>query len=348
MTDDHIIDQRDQTIHGSQTNIGKADKVFIHESARSAPPIPRQIPSPPLDFSGREDELNELISQFDRGATIIGLRGMGGIGKTSLALVLADVLKNRFPDGQIFVQMAGTSDKPLTPAEAQAHVIRSYQGIDVQLPRGESELGSLYRTVLDGKRVLFLFDNAFGRPQVEPLLPPTGSAILITSRQKFTLPGMPDPFLLKPLEPKEACDFLLKICPRINGYASELTKLCGYLPLALRAAASLLAVESDLKPKTYLEELQSERTRLEKIGNEGVDLDVEASFNLSYRRLMKETAHVFRQLPVFPTDFDAAAEEEICQDEGHRHLRELVRWSLVDYQEDMCRYVLHDLVSRQY
>jgi len=144
------------------------------------------------------------------------------------------------------------------------------------------------------------------------------------------------------LKPSDASDLLLKICPRMSGQAEEIAKLCGYLPLALRAAASLLAVKSDLNPSDYLEELRSERTRLEMIGKEGIDLDVEASFNLSYMRLPAEKASVFRQLSVIPSDFDAEAEEVVCQDEGHRNLSELVTWSLAEFLESG-RYRLHDL-----
>jgi hypothetical protein len=83
------------------------------------------------------------------------------------------------------------------------------------------------------------------------------------------------------------------------------------------------------------------------LGSEGVDLDVEASFNLSYAQLLAETARVFQMTSVFHADFDALAEEAICLDEGHRHSSELVRWSLVDYQaslqDGVGRYRLHDL-----
>ena len=116
----------------------------------------------------------------------------------------------------------------------------------------------------------------------------------------------------------------------------------------MRAAGSLLANSPDLSPAQYARDLRDEQKRLERIGKEGVDLDVESSFGLSYSRLKPETAAVFRILSIFPASFDAAAEEFVCQDEGHRHLRELVRWSLVEYQnlseEGEGRYHLHDLV----
>ena len=84
------------------------------------------------------------------------------------------------------------------------------------------------------------------------------------------------------------------------GVADEIARLCGYLPLALRAAASLITATPDLNPLAYAAQLRDEHTRLTKIGKEGVEIDVEASLNLSYRQLSPEAARVFRQLSVFP------------------------------------------------
>ncbi len=347
--------QNEQKVEGPQTNIGKDaigpilsgtfnDQVNIISGAElPPPPIPHQIPSPPLDFTGRDDELKDLIAQFDRGGIITGLRGMGGIGKTALALVLAEKLKGRFGDGQVFLKLNGTNSNPLKPSDAMAQVIRAFRGSAERLPEDQDELQSLYYSVLEDKNILLLLDNADDRKQVQPLLPPKGCAVIITSRKKFTLPGMPEPFLLDTLKPSDARDLLLRICPRIGCQADELAELCGYLPLALRASASLLAVKSDLNTESYLEELRSERTRIEMIGKEGVDLDVEASFNLSYSRLSAKMASVFCKLSVFPSDFDATAEEEICQDQRHMQLSDLVTWSLVEFDEGADRYHLHDL-----
>jgi tetratricopeptide (TPR) repeat protein len=311
--------------------------------------IPRQIPSPPMDFTGREGEMKYLLTQFTRGATITCLLGMPGIGKTALAYKLAQELKDRYPDGQILVELEGTTEKPLTPAEAMGKVIRAYD-LQASLQDDYAELSKQYRQKLYGKHALLLLDNAADGKQVLPLLqlPSNGCAVIITSRKKFSVPGMPNPFPLDTLKPSEARNLLMKICPRIDGQADELANLCGYLPLALRASASLLAVKSNQNVETYLEELHSERTRLKMIGNEGVDLDVEASFNLSYRRLTPEMASVFCRLSIFPSDFDATAEEAICQDLGHAHLSDLVIWSLVDFiptsaKNKGYRYHLHDM-----
>jgi len=300
---------------------------------------------PPKDFTGRSKDIDDILADFERGATITGLRGMGGIGKTALALVLAQRLKDRFADGQIFIDLKGTSEKPLAASDAMAQVVRAHLGSDIKIPENETELAGLYRSVLEGKRTLLLLDNAASREQVLPLLPPEYCSVLVTSRKKFALSGL-KPWDLDPMSPEDARELLITIYPQIGDNADRLAELCGYLPITLKAAAYLLVETPDLAPAKYIEELGDERSRLKQLGRSGEDLDVEACFNLSYSRLSVESARVFRLLSVFPGDFNARAEEVICQDEGHSILSELLRWSLVEFpkQEGEGRYHLHDLV----
>ncbi len=179
---------------------------------------------------------------------------------------------------------------------------------------------------------------------MRPLLPPPGSALLVTSRETIPVPGMKR-LTLEQLQPAEARDLLTGIAPRVpTDIADQICYLCGYLPLAVRAAASLLDVTADLDPAAYATQLADERTRLSRIGTEGVDLDVEASISLSYQRLTPDAARVFRQLSVFPSTFDAPAEETICQDPNHTHLSNLLRRNLVLYNPETARYRLHDLL----
>jgi tetratricopeptide (TPR) repeat protein len=320
---------------------GPINQNFVTQIIKSQekPLVPR-IQAPPRDFVGRDEELNEILNNFVQGAIITGLRGMGGVGKTVLALVLAERLKGRFPDGQIFLDMQGTSPKHLETTDAMIHVIRAYLGAEARLPEDLNGLRGLYNSVLSDKKTLILLDNAASREQVEPLLPPAGSALLITSRNKFVLPGLKERDLdVLPLI--DAKKLLLEIAGRIGEHAGELAKLCGCLPLALRNAASALAEKKNLDVAEYAERLKDARKRL--------DL-VEASFSLSYKLLTPELQRLWSLLSVFPADFDragAAAVWEMGPSPAEEALGELVKWILVDFltlaSGEGGRYRLHDL-----
>jgi len=305
-------------------------------------PVVRQLPSPPRDFVGRAHELDDLRREILKRGAIISCRGMGGVGKTALALILAHEIKDHYPDAQIFFNLRGTDPQPLAAADAMAHVVRSFHP-EARLPEDEAGLSTLYCSVLEGKRVLLLMDNAAGRGQVAPLVPPETCLLLVTTRHHFALEGLYSKDL-DVLPPEDARKLLLEICLRIGDAADRIATLCGRLPLALRAAASLLAATPNLKPQDYVARREAERTRLKNLGTEGVDISVEASFGLSFNALEEEAKRVFLRLSVFPTSFDAEAEEAIAQDPGHGRLTDLVRWSLVEYDAARDRYRLHDLV----
>ena len=199
----------------------------IIQQLGTLPPSLHQLEPPPVDFTGREEELEKLCEAVETGGvTISGIQGMGGIGKTALALKLAELLSSRYPDAQIYLNLRGTDPKPLTQADALVHVIRSFHP-EVKLPEGEQKLKALYRSVLHGKRALLLMDNARDAKQVEFLIPPAGSFLLITSRQHFTLPGLNE-LNLDTLNLNEAKNLILKIAPRVRDSAGELaTDPCG-------------------------------------------------------------------------------------------------------------------------
>lgn len=311
------------------------------ESVSPAPPAPtaprplHQLPAPPADFVGREPELAELRAAMSHsGVAICALQGMGGVGKTALALKLAHEFRDAFPDGQIYLDLRGMSEKPLAADEAAAHVIRSFHP-EAPLPDGP-RLAALYREVLHDKRVLLLMDNAAGREQVEPLIPPDSCSLLITSRRRFSLPGL---FRrdLDQLPEIDACRLLQKISPRIGDRAASLAHLCGCLPFALRVAASTLAERTDLSVSLYVQRLEQEGPKA-KLG--------EAALGISYTLLPEVLQTRFRSLAVFPSGFDAAAASAVWdlagqEEEADEALGELVRRSLLDGEEG--RYRLHDL-----
>jgi tetratricopeptide (TPR) repeat protein len=294
-----------------------------------------QLPAPPADFVGREPELAELRAAMATGGfTICGLLGMGGVGKTALALKLAHEFRRAFPDGQIYLDLRGMSENPIAPDEAAAHVIRSFHP-ETPLPEAP-QLAALYREVLHDKRVLLLMDNAADREQVEPLLPPDTCALLVTSRQRFSLPGL---FRrdLDQLPAEDACALLRKISPRIGDQDATLAHLCGFLPFALRLAASTLAERTDLKVADYLHRLEQEGQKA-KLG--------EAALGVSYALLPEALQERFRALAVFPVGFDAPAAAAVWnltgkEEETDEALGELVRRSLLEGEEG--RYRLHDL-----
>jgi len=303
---------------------------------------PHQLPRPPDDFTGRKAHLRDLRAKVELGGvTISCLRGIGGVGKTALALKLAEEIAAGYPDGHVFLDLKGTTE-PLTSAEALARVIEAFLP-DEKPPDEEAALKARYQAVLHGKRALLLLDNAADANQVTPLIPPRTCLLLVTSRQHFVLPGL-STLRLDVLPPKDARELLLEICRRIGNQADRIADLCGRLPLALRAAASLLATTPDLKPEEYAARLADKRTRLKTIGAKGVDIGVEASFGLSYEALGEEAKGVFCRLSVFPAFFDAEAEEVVCEDEDHAVLSDLVRRSLVEFNAASDRYRLHDLV----
>lgn len=367
------------------------DKI-TYEAPKPIVPALHQLPPPPADFTGREADIAAILDDIAHGAVISGVRGMGGIGKTALALVLAERLRPQYPDAQFFIELRGASAAPVRAVDAMQAVIRAYHPT-ASLPDDATQVAALYQSVLADQRAIVLLDDARDAAQIRSLLPPKSCLVLITTRTTFAVPGL-RVRKLETLSPVEARDLLVAIAPSLERVilsaegaknllsdrpeilrrlttaqndtvpvVDVIAYLCGYLPLALRAAASLLATTPDLNPLTYTAQLRDERTRLTKIGQEGVDIDVEASLNLSYQQLSPDAARVFRQLSVFPASFDAAAEEVVCDDPEHTHLSQLVRLSLVEFDphpnplptsaeasdvlrkaRETGRYRLHDLV----
>ena len=320
--------------------------VIIAGTYVAAPPsaaVLHQLPPPPRDFTGRTAELTELAAVVrSGGASILGLCGMGGVGKTAFALTLAAQLMPDYPDAQLYLDLRGASDQPMSRIDALAHMVRAFLPTGA-IPEDEGVLSGCYRSLLCGKRVLLLLDNAANEDQVLPLILGSGCLLLVTSRSHVVVPGMVCR-RVDTLPRAEARNLLLKIAPGMSETAEAVAEMCGDLPLALRAAASLVAVSEDLDPAAYAQELVDEKTRLQRLGTEGVDASVEAAFDLSYRRLDPVSAGIFRALAVFPSSFNGETAEMVGPDPGRVRLRDLVRRSLVQWDPATRRYRLHDLL----
>lgn len=354
--------QRNIASHGDHNvNVsGDCPTIHVHQVPPLPPLSPRhQLRAPVSDFVGREKQINDLLAALRTSgqsnmACISGISGLGGIGKTELALVVAAHLVAEYPDAQLLVELHGAEAQPRATTEALADCICAFLGADARrnLPEDEASLKRLYLECLTGKRVLVVLDNAADAAQIHPLSPPPGCAVLVTSRENLHLPGLRARIQLDELAPAEAHALLQEMTAASRGpqgiadaVADQICYLCGYLPLAVRAAGGLLDVTPDLDAADYAKELHDERQRLalHYTNAEGRTVSVEASFMLSYRRLSAEAARVFRALAVFPADFDSAAVEAIAADAGHKQLSDLLRRNLVRYDATTKRYQLLDL-----
>jgi len=342
---------------GNGTNIVVQEgNVTIHEAPKPEKPFSsfHQLPQPPADFSGREQLIAELLKDFEshKGATISGLTGMGGIGKTALGLVVAHKIAKDYPDAQIFLDLKGTTT-PLSALEIARHVILSFEPTADLRALDENNFQAPYQSVLHGKKTLLFFDNARSAEQIAPLRPPETCTMLVTSRWTFSVPGL-QPRRVDVLGEEEAKSFLLELCPRVDAHAASLAKACAYLPLALRIAGSFLQVNGDWAIEKYLSQLNDRKKRLETLKQSKTEAeltaepDLIATFELSYNALTEENRKRWRALGVFPASFAANAAQamwELGEEDTAKALGLLRRYSLLDYDENASRYGLHGLLA---
>jgi len=339
-------------IYGPVVGVNQGSVTANYTVQQRPNPALHQLRAPVSDFVGREREIDQLVQALSRAASggaaaaISGVRGMGGIGKTELARVVAHRLKETFPDAQILIELRGASSSPLTPEQALQTVIRAFER-EAKLPDDLSQLKAIYSSVLAGKRVLILADDAKDAGQVRPLLPPGGCALLITSRYRFSVAGMAA-LDLGTLRSEEAEKLLVEICPRIGTYAGALARLCGYLPLALTVAARTLEANDTRAVARYLEQLATERLKhlTDPDAPDDPQASVEASLRLSYDALELAAQRAMGQLSVFPTSFDVAAALAVVavEREVAEMLELLRRRSLLEWDANLQRFSLHELV----
>jgi tetratricopeptide (TPR) repeat protein len=273
--------------------------------------VPHQIPSPPAHFVGRTAEMQTLTGFMNAAvnggaAGIFALNGTAGIGKTALALQWAWEVRERFPDGQLYVNLHGFDSRaPSDPGQ----VLREFLiGLNVSaevIPAGLDAKAALYRSMLAGRRVLILLDNARDPEQVRPLLPAsTGCLTIVTSRSRLDgLAAREGAGRLNVglISGTEAIALLAQHAgrERLDGEpeaAADLVDQCARLPLALCITAARAAAYPQRPLAMLASELRDERSRLDHLDLGSGDLDVRAIFAWSYRRLPETAAKVFRLL----------------------------------------------------
>ena len=290
--------------------------------ATSEPDVaaPRQLPPTVGHFTGRIVEIETLSAQLDDHATVFicAIGGPPGVGKTALAVHWAHVVASRFPDGQLYVNLRGYDpDQPMAAASALSGFLRALGVPGSDLPADTAERSALYRTLLAGKRVLVVADNAADVEQVRPLLPGTpGCAVVVTSRDSLAGLIARDGARRVELDLLPRADAVHLLSVLIGERAdsepqavARLAEQCGRLPLALRVAAELAAVRRDTRLAALVDELADRQRRLDLLAAGGDrDTAVRSVFSWSYRHLSGDTGRMFRVVGLHPgLDFDIHA-----------------------------------------
>jgi DNA-binding SARP family transcriptional activator/tetratricopeptide (TPR) repeat protein len=332
---------------------------------RSVPVVvPRELPGAIGHFTGRAQELRALTGMLDRmgddmtGAMVISaIGGTAGVGKTALAVRWAHQVAHRFPDGQLYVNLRGYDpDQPVPAADALAGFLRSLGVPGQDIPPGPEERAARYRSLLAGKRMLVVLDNAGSADQVRPLLPGTAACtVVVTSRDALAGLVIKDDAAHLDLDvlPLPDAVALLRtlIGPRVDAdpaVAAKLAVQCCRLPLALRVAAELAASRPAVPLAALTSELADLRTRLDLLDAGGDPrTQVRTVFSWSYRHLDAEDARAFRLLGLHPgPDFEpcaAAALTDATVPRARRALDVLARAHLIQ-PAGPGRYGMHDLL----
>jgi tetratricopeptide (TPR) repeat protein/transcriptional regulator with XRE-family HTH domain len=319
----------------------------------------RALPRDLAAFTGRQAELAHLMTTLTEaaaGGRVVGIHaidGMAGIGKTTFAVHASHRLTGAFPDGQFFLPLHAhtAGQRPVDPADALASLLLTAGVPAAAIPPDLEARAGRWRDFVAGKKILLLLDDAAGHEQVRPLLPGTaGSLVLVTSRRRLAALQDAGVISLDTLPPGEAGTLLARLAARpglraADAVVGELTRLCGYLPLAIEMIASQLRHHPAWAPAQLAAELVTAKDRLALLRAE--NLSVAAAFDLSYAELASGQQQLFRRLGLVPgPSFDgyaAAALGSTTLDQARRHLAELYDQHLIT-EPAPGRYQLHDLL----
>ncbi|MEE1751391.1 AfsR/SARP family transcriptional regulator [Streptomyces sp. SP18CS02] len=280
-------------------------------------PIPRQLPSSPYWFTGRDQQLAELdkaLAPADRpgGPVVISaIGGSGGVGKTRLALQWAYQNLDRFPDGQLYVDLRGfdPSGQPVAPAVALRGFLDALGVESGSVPLDVQAQTGLYRSLVQGRRMLIVLDNAADAGQAAALLPGSaGCTVLVTSRRR--LAGLASAhgarlLTLDVLTAPEAAELLTRHLGQERAAAepeavAALLEHCAGLPLAISVVGARAAAHPDFPLAVLAEELRDESTRLDALDAGDLTASVRAAFTVSYRALTAGAAEVLRLVGIAP------------------------------------------------
>ena len=338
--------------------------VSIPAPAASTPRTngPRQLPADTGAFTGRTGEIARLTALAEEtvsgrpghaAVVISAIDGMAGVGKTALAVHVAQKVAEQFTDGQLFLDLQGYDPQsaPMPAISALGSLLRSLGVPAARIPESESDRAALLRDQLAGTRTLLLLDNAADAAQVRPLIPGTpGCLVLVTSRRRLTGLDDADPVNLDTLPETDAVALLHKIAgsgrvPDRDPLAVELVRLCGHIPLAIRITAVRLRHRPTLTLDLLVEQLRDEHARLASLSD--LDRSLSAAFDTSFAPLTAAEKRLFRLLGAVPgQDFEPYAAANLLDTD--RQSAERLLEALLDHnlliQQTAGRFRFHDLV----
>jgi DNA-binding CsgD family transcriptional regulator/transcriptional regulator with XRE-family HTH domain len=340
---------------------GRAPK---QANPRRALPVPRQLPAAIADFVGRESDLARLDALLEVAAAGIALSvriaviaGTAGVGKTTLAVMWAHRVRDRFPDGQLYVNLRGYDPgRPATPTEVLDGFLRALDVPVDKIPPGLEQRAALFRSLVDDRRMLVVLDNASSAEQVRPLLPGSPSSmVVVTSRSSLSGLAVSSGAARVGLEMLRFDDAVALLRGIVGewraqaepGAVAELARLCARLPLALQLGGQRAAARPELPLARLVADLADEAECLEVLSS-GADEFTAARgvFSWSYHHLSDPQARMFRLLGVHPgPDLDlhaAAALAGLAPTHVRRLLDALVDAHLVEVTSD--RFRMHDLL----
>jgi tetratricopeptide (TPR) repeat protein/transcriptional regulator with XRE-family HTH domain len=322
------------------------------EMASASRTLPRDVAS----FTGRQQELAELAEAAASAGSVVSIHaigGMAGIGKTAFAVHAAHRLAGQFPGGQIFVPLHGHTpgQRPADPADVLARLLETVGVSASQTPAGLEARMALWRDRAAQRQLLLILDDATGSDQVIPLLPGSGgSLVLVTSRRHLSALEDATPISLDTLPPDQAGVLLARLAGRAglnpeDPAVAELTRLCGFLPLAIGMVARQLRHHPAWTVAGRAADLAAAADRLAVMATENVS--VAAAFDLSYAALTDGQQRLFRRLGLHlgaeVDSYAAAALDNTGLAAARRGLEDLYDQYLLT-EPVPGRYRLHDLI----
>ncbi len=349
------------TVTGAVVQAGTIHQVVLPQPADGRRPLPRQLPPAVRDFAGRHEHLamlDVLLPATEPGVTIVAVDGTAGVGKTTLAVRWAHQVQHRFPDGTLFADLRGHGpSSPLAPALVLPAFLLALGVAGDRVPADPDTQSSLYRSLLSGRRVLVVLDNAATSDQVRPLLPATaGCLALITSRTALTgllVAQAAHRVVLDLFTAIEAETLVRRVigdgrADAEPGAVAALVDGCARLPLALRVATTRIASRPHARIADVVADITEEQDRLDALSNTGDDHNaVRTVFDWSYERLPADLARTFRRLGLNPgVEVDAHAAAALTAQRtrtAHRQLEALADLHLIEPLA-RGRFRLHDLL----